>query len=205
MRILVVMPRVTDAHRQARRDEIARAAVRVLHREGVANASIARIVEESGLSAGAIYANFENKSELARTVAATLLDWRMDLIEGDDPARERTPGEVIGDLLTSFEEEAPPARLVLQYWGESTTDPDLHAVLEATVSRLRSAFARAVLPWARRRSPDGADALAARTATTMVVLCQGYLANLGLLGWLQPHEYLAGIRDLFDEPAAPPR
>lgn len=193
------MPRVTDAHRRARRDEIAEAAVRVLHRDGVANASIARIVQESGLSAGAIYANFENKSELARYVAASMLRWRMDLIEAAEPDPERTPEDVVRGVLASFEEEAPPVRILLQYWGESTTDPDLHAVLESTLGGLRESFERAVRPWARRRSPGDVDALTRRTAATMVVLCQGYLANLGLLGWLEPGEYLAGVRGIFGQ------
>ena len=65
------MPRVTEVHRQARRDEIAEAALRVLQRNGVSETSIAQIVEESGLSAGAIYVNFDNKAELMAALLST--------------------------------------------------------------------------------------------------------------------------------------
>jgi len=61
--------------------KVTEAALRVLQRNGVAETSIAQIVEESGLSAGAIYVNFDNKAELARYIASRLLSWRIETIE----------------------------------------------------------------------------------------------------------------------------
>lgn len=190
------MPKVTEAHRRARRDEIADAAVRVLQRRGVSSTSIAQIVQESGLSAGAIYANFQNKSELARYVAQSLLGWRVDLVD-DGAGTLRTPVEVLRGVLSTLDEHAPPLTLILQYWGEATSDPDLHAVLTAKVTELRTAFEAAVRPWAEQRAPGGADDLVRRTAVTMLVLCQGYLANSGLLGWTTAADYLATAAELF--------
>lgn len=192
------MPRVTEAHRRARRDEIADAAVRVLRRRGVASTSIAQIVEESGLSAGAIYANFENKSDLARYVAQSLLGWRLDVVVADGTAGTlRTPVEVLHGVLSTLDDHAPPLTLILQYWGEATIDPDMHAVMAAKVTELREGFAQAIRPWAEQRDPGGADDLVRRTAVTMIVLCQGYLANSGLLGWTTADEFLATAADCF--------
>jgi AcrR family transcriptional regulator len=188
---VLVVPRVTDAHRQARRDEIADAAVRVLRRRGVSNTSIAQIVEESGLSAGAVYANFENKAELARYVAQSLLDWRVGEI--DDAAAAgavRSPAEVMRTLFSTLEAEAPPIPLILQFWAEATTDPDLHEVLRRTVTALRVAFERAIRPWAEAQGGD-VDELVRRTAVTMIVMSQGFLANTALLGWISFEDYLA--------------
>jgi AcrR family transcriptional regulator len=185
------MPRVTDAYRRARRDEIAQAAVRVLARNGVASTSIAQIVEESGLSAGAIYANFENKAELARYVADRMLVWRIEAVEeGLEAGAVHPPVAVLRVLLATLDEEAPPLPVLLQFWGEATIDPELHAVLAQKITRLRNAFERAVHAWAAERSPDGTDAFATRTAEAMVAICQGYLANAALFGWLSPEEYL---------------
>ena len=189
------MPRVTEAHRRARRDEIADAAVRVLRRKGVAGTSIADIVEESGLSAGAIYANFANKSELASYVAQSQLGWRVDLLDAD-PEAVRSPVEVVRTVLTTLDEHAPPLEVVLQYWSEATRDPEMHRVLTEKVSELRDAFERAIRPWAARRGGPDVDATARRIATTMSVLCQGYLANAGLFGWVTPEEYLATAAEL---------
>ncbi len=190
------MPRVTEAHRQRRRDEIAEAAVRVLARRGVADTSIADIVAESGLSAGAIYANFANKSELAQYVAASQLGWRVDLLDEPGDGGIRTPTQVLGLILGTLHQQAPPLAVVLQYWSEATRDPDMHRVLTEKVAELRDAFERAVRPWALVRDPAHADALARRTATAMSVLSQGYLANAGLFGWVGPEEFLATAAEL---------
>jgi AcrR family transcriptional regulator len=180
------MPKVTDAHRRARRDEIAEAAIRVLRRKGVSSTSIAQIVEESGLSAGAVYANFENKAELARYVARSLLAWRVEAI--DDGAVEgvvRSPAEVMRTLFALLGQETPSADLIVQFWGEATVDPELHDVLAATVTTLREAFERAIAPWTEAHGAD-----LRRTSNAMVVMCQGYLANSALLGWMPFEDYL---------------
>jgi AcrR family transcriptional regulator len=191
------MPRVTDAYRRARRDEIAHAAVRVLARNGVANTSIAQIVEESGLSAGAIYANFENKAQLARYVADKMLVWRIDEVEAAlEPDEVHPPIAVLRVLLRTLDEEAPPLPVLLQFWGEATIDPELHAVLHGKIGELRDGFERTVHRWAAERSPEDPDGLAARTAEAMIALCQGYLANAGLFGWMSPEEYLERVSGL---------
>jgi TetR/AcrR family transcriptional regulator, transcriptional repressor of aconitase len=191
------MPRVTEAHRQARRDEIADAALRVLARNGVSATSIAQIVEESGLSAGAIYANFTNKADLARYIASSLFEWRLGRIAAAAAEQAHDPVAVMRVLLSSTGVDRPPEDLLLQFWAEATRDPDLKEVLLEKVTALRAAFAQAVLPWARTRDEAAPEALADRTATTMVVLCQGYLTNRALLGWVEPDQYLDTARTLF--------
>ena len=52
------MPKVTDEYRIAKREEIADAALRAFRRKGFQGASMADIIAESGLSAGAIYGHF---------------------------------------------------------------------------------------------------------------------------------------------------
>ena len=191
------MPRVTEAHRQARRDEIVDAAIRVLRRKGVSGTSIAQIVEESGLSAGAVYANFENKAELAQYVARSLLDWRVGEIDAATAdGVVRSPAEVLRALFTTLEEEAPPVALILQFWGEATIDPELHAVLTTTVTALRGAYERAIRPWAEAQGTDDVDALVRRTSIAMIVLCQGFLANTALLGWIGFEDYLSAASTL---------
>lgn len=188
------MPRVTDAHRRARRDEIATAALRVLDRKGVANTSIAGIVEESGLSAGAIYANFENKAELAAYLAQRLFDWRIELLES--PAESNpSPVDILRVVLGTMADEAPPVGVILQFWGEATIDDELRGMLAAKIGELRRAFERELGPWAEARG--GGPDLVHRASATMVAVCQGYLANAAVLGWISPAEYLSTAEELF--------
>jgi len=183
------MPRVTDAYRRARRDEIASAALRCLRRNGVSGTSIADVVAESGLSAGAIYSHFRNKAELASYVAGSLLAWRIDEFAS---VTVDAPADAMRFLLAVFEDEEVTPHVVLQFWGEATVDEELRTVMTAVVGRMRAAFEHAVRPWADRRSADGA-ALAARTASVMLAVCQGYIANVALLGPRPVDDYLADV------------
>jgi AcrR family transcriptional regulator len=183
------MPRVTEVYRQARRDEIAEAALRVLQRNGVADTSIAQIVEECGLSAGAIYVNFENKADLARYIASRLLSWRIETIEGlAHHDTICTPADVMRVLLGTLDGR-PPLPVMLQFWGEATVNPDLHAVLTGQLDAMRTAMEHALQRWADRQV-DGGPELAARVAQACIIMCQGFLANRCLFGWLTVEEYL---------------
>jgi AcrR family transcriptional regulator len=183
------VPKVTEVHRQARRDEIAEAALRVLLRNGVADTSIAQIVEESGLSAGAIYVNFENKAELARYIASRLLSWRIDAIE--DLAHQAiicAPADAMRVLLGTLDGR-PPLPVMLQFWGEATVNPNLHAVLASQLEAMRAAMEHALQRWADQQV-DGGPELAAQAAQVCIIMCQGFLANRCLFGWLTVEEYL---------------
>jgi len=49
------MPRVSDAYRQARRDGIVAATLRVLRRRALSDLTMADVIKEAGLSAGSVY------------------------------------------------------------------------------------------------------------------------------------------------------
>ena len=99
------MPRVSDDYRRARRDEIAQAAIRCLERKGVHDTSIADIVEESGLSTGAIYSHFTSKSELARYIVAEYLFPRLHELEHSTEVR--TPRDVLETMLQGLHRRRP--------------------------------------------------------------------------------------------------
>ena len=58
------MPKVTEEHKQARREQILAGAQRAFARLGYEGATVARLEAETGLSRGAIFNYFENKEAL---------------------------------------------------------------------------------------------------------------------------------------------
>ena len=58
------MPKVSEEHKQRRREEILAAAQRTFARYGYEGATVARLEEETGLSRGAIFNYFPNKEAL---------------------------------------------------------------------------------------------------------------------------------------------
>jgi AcrR family transcriptional regulator len=63
------VPKVSDAHLEARREQILDGARRAFSRYGYGGATIARLEEETGLSRGAIFNYFENKWGLFAAIA----------------------------------------------------------------------------------------------------------------------------------------
>jgi AcrR family transcriptional regulator len=68
------MPKVTEEHKEARREQILVAAQRVFARHGFEGATVARLEGEIGLSRGAIFSYFENKSDLFVAVVSQSSD-----------------------------------------------------------------------------------------------------------------------------------
>ncbi|MDW4573773.1 TetR/AcrR family transcriptional regulator [Microbacterium sp. M3] len=187
------MPKVSDEYREARRDEIARAALRCLERNGVRDTSIADIVAESGLSTGAIYSHFSNKAELARYIVGRFLLPRIDALETSGERGDVvTPRQALRGMLGVFEEVGLPPSLVLQFWGEAMVEPGLHEEMLRTAGRLRASLAAALGPWSLEQAADPTDAegLAAGTARTVAALAQGYVANVAVFGPRDIDEYL---------------
>jgi TetR/AcrR family transcriptional regulator, transcriptional repressor of aconitase len=58
------MPKVTEAHKDARREQILAGAQRAFARHGYEGATVARLEEETGLSRGAIFNYYEHKEAL---------------------------------------------------------------------------------------------------------------------------------------------
>ncbi|SDV02929.1 DNA-binding transcriptional regulator, AcrR family [Microlunatus sagamiharensis] len=193
------MPRVSDAHRAARREQIAEAALQVLARKG-SDASIAEIVAECGLSAGAIYGNFENKADIARYIAGRLLHRKIGTLdEAVSDGAVRSPADVLR-LFMSLRRQPSDLSVLLQFWGESTVDDGLHQIMEERAAEFRDAIARALRPWAEAQpeaADGGAEALARRSAEVCLAMVQGWFANTALFGWLTGEEFLDGAERAF--------
>lgn len=191
------MPKVSDAHREARREEILAAALRVLSERGYRRTSMADVIAEAGLSAGAIYGHFEGKQELFLAVARSVLARRRDELEsvirqGSPPA----PGEALGILLRGLVTGGIDTRVLVQVWGEATTDPDVRAMVNDQVHVIRGAFEDAVRAWGAahpERLPEGPDAAVGRLMPVMLGLAQGFLVQRAVFDHFDDEAYLATV------------
>lgn len=190
------MPRVTEAYRAARREQIVEAAIRVLTRKGVARTSIADIIAESGLSAGSIYSNFRDKGELGTFVARTVLGTRVqDIVTlAHGSAEALTPRQALERLLTAVHDRQPPFAVVLQFWGEATVDSELGAAVHEILGELETRLGEAITPWARQQvGTTDVSTLVASTATAMTAIAQSYVVRSALGADLEPAAYLASL------------
>jgi AcrR family transcriptional regulator len=188
------MPKVSEQYRQTRREEIARAALRVLERNGVRDTSIADIVAESGLSTGAIYSHFTNKGELVRYIVAEFMLPRLDAIASTSEVR--TPRQIIELMLAAITENGISPAVILQFWAEGSLPGEIRDELLRTIGSLRSLLAAALLPWARQMTDDEQQATLLAHAHTLDVaaVAQGFIANEAVFGSRDPVAYLDAVR-----------
>lgn len=179
------MPRVTDEYRTAKRTEIADAALRAFRRKGFHAASMADIIAESGLSAGAIYGHFKSKSDIVLDVARRVVGERViDIQRVADSGELVPPPVLLRSLVDAMTRELVDPTIVVQLWGEAAVDPRIHDLAREVFERLRSALIQYLSLWMQRRhgtSPDEADATAAEIAPLYISAVQGYLLQRVML------------------------
>jgi AcrR family transcriptional regulator len=154
------MPRVGQAHLDARRQQIVDAARTRFAGHGFARTSMADIVAESGLSIGAIYRYFTSKDEIVIAVC--------------EQAKDTFPTELTAEAVSRFLEhvrtlarEKDHARLTAQIYAEAAISPALATIVTQQLAVLRAAVADLVPGKPRRnRSPRRSWPSAAVTASS---------------------------------------
>lgn len=191
------MPKVTEEHRTARREQIVRAALRRFARSGFAATSMADIVEESGLSAGAIYGHYKSKDELIRLAVAEIMDARFfDIATARDSDPVPSPGDVIRLLVSGLTEQVGELQLLLQVWGQVPINPELATVAAEIGERITGMLTDYLTHWyagTRGVSATAAAALAQRYVSIYVALVHGYVTQSTLFTGFDGEAYLAAI------------
>jgi AcrR family transcriptional regulator len=172
------MPKVSQAHLDARRQQIVDAARARFASHGFARTSMADIVAESGLSNGAIYRYFASKDEIVIAVC--------------EQSNEALPTTLTAREVRRFLEyvrgrarDTDHGRLVAQIYAEAAVSPSLAVVVQEQLRALRSAIADLV-PAARRPHAE-------RIAEAFVALCSSYSQQLAIRGDIDPAPFAAAL------------
>src|SRR5262245_43625942 len=121
------MPKVSQAHLDARRQQIIDAALKCFSREGFHRTTMQDIVRATGLSFGAIYRYFKTKDEIIEAVAQRRHQREREIIgeagrANDLPAALRALSrEFLGEL--SDPQTREDRRLGVQMWAEALRNP----------------------------------------------------------------------------------
>lgn len=194
------MPKVTEDHRAARRLEISQAALRCFVRKGFQGASMADIIAESGLSAGAIYGHFKSKDELIEAAIHEVIELHEGLVsEVTDDGTLPTPHQVLRRFIIGLAGRFEDLGLLVQVWAEATTDESFRRTAAAAMAGLQSIFERYARAWlARPGSTEEGDpaGLSSRYAAVMLGACQGYIIQSALMQDFDAEGYLAGLEIL---------
>ncbi|WP_265443783.1 TetR/AcrR family transcriptional regulator [Flexivirga meconopsidis] len=119
------MPRISEERRAQRRDQIVRAGTRCAIRSGLDGMTMAQVIRESGLSAGAVYGYFAGKADLVAAIVDSQLDEIVGLLHGfavadelpDIPALMKTLTDEIERLAQSPDGDL--SVMILLSWGDA--------------------------------------------------------------------------------------
>jgi AcrR family transcriptional regulator len=188
------VPKVSEQHRLARQDEIIDAALAAFRRKGFHATSMAEIIAESGLSAGAIYGYFASKTDIVHAVATRIVSARVDELHAaavQDPMP--APSLMIRAILQGLLDADGLPTVLLQVWGEAVTDPTLRKLCQNIFTVLRDALALYLTRWQQSRnglSEPHARAVALEQAPLFVSVVNGFVVQDSLVDGFDRRGYL---------------
>jgi AcrR family transcriptional regulator len=189
------MPKVSEQHRLDRQDEIVDAALRAFRRKGFQATSMAEIIAESGLSAGAIYGYFASKSEIVLAVATKIVGARVvdiDNFTRGNPMPE--PANVIRMLLDGLIASVGQPAVLVQVWGEAATDPALLELCVEIFASLREAITAYLSRWQQVEHglfEREAHRIASAQAPLFLSAVQGFVVQDSLVTGFDREQYLS--------------
>jgi AcrR family transcriptional regulator len=192
------VPRVSEAHLAARRQQILDAARACFLRNGFHTTSMHDVISEAGLSIGAVYRYFRSKNEIIAAIAEQYAGQvggaLVDLADDADrslPDAMQAAVEVIEENIG----EAGPMRLAVQIWAEGLRDPAVAVVVEHVYGTLRQNFVRLAERAVRvGELPPDTDPQA--TGAALFALVLGYGLQRILTGSPDPDSYRRALQTL---------
>ena len=191
------VPRVSEEHLTARREQILAAARVCFLSKGLHNTSMQDLIQEAGLSVGAVYRYFKSKNEIIAAIATGIVGGIRQHF--DEVAARRLPLVESFDLmLDGVDNQLLPGGylpIALQVWAEATLDPAIGVIVKERYEALRTSVQTLVEHSVESGElPPETDAPA--VAAALYGLIPGYALQRMLTGGPDKDSYVAGLRTL---------
>lgn len=189
------MPRVTDAYRAKRLDDLYRATWRSIAEIGIERTTITDIIEASGFSAGMVYNYFGSKEELVEAAQVEAIRRARGAVEAATAEPTSGPDELFERTVLAIATRPEAGdNAMLALWSMNVSESsstDARAALDAFERFTRDRFAAQAAAWPR---PDG------RPASRAVARADGELMVSVVLGFFAQQRFrtLTSKRPLLD-------
>jgi AcrR family transcriptional regulator len=193
------MPKVTDEHLAARREQVLQAAWACFSENGFHATTMADVIARSGLSAGAVYRYFTGKSDLVRATADRALGeigpTLTAILEADEAM---APVDAVARVLTTIDEVlmAGPtdvSRVAMMAWAESLRSAEVREVTQGAMTSLRGSLRQVALR-AREAGLLPPEADPATVSEVMLSLVVGWVVQRNIAGAAEHDTYVTAVR-----------
>ncbi len=195
------MPRVSDDHLTARREQILAAARTCFLRNGLHATSMQDLIREAGLSVGAVYRYFKSKNEIINAIAESVAGGVTRRLEEIAAAEPPLPlPEAMSQVLEIIDAQVQPGGnfpLALQVWGEATLDPAIGEIVRYRYAGMRAAF-RTMASRAVEHGELAPDTDVDAVGAVLFGMVPGFALQRLLIGEPDRKTYLEGVRALVE-------
>ncbi|GAB2832810.1 TetR/AcrR family transcriptional regulator [Actinoallomurus bryophytorum] len=197
------MPKVSDEHLRARRQEILDGAARCFARAGFHRTTIQDIAAESGLSPGLVYRYFADKEDMVAAIAGQWQERRAEQLLHTDVRAPGALGDVASGYLGLLRSLAEPAerdrtRLGVQIWAEALRSPRVQAVAREGVDAPREVLT-GLIRAAQERGDLRADLPPDGLIRVLIAIYQGLALQTAWDADLDHDAYVRAVEVLIGE------
>jgi AcrR family transcriptional regulator len=191
------VPRVSEKHLTARREQILAAARACFLRNGLHATTMQDLIREADLSIGAVYRYFKSKNEIVNAIAEQVaggITVRIQEIADQQPPVPLP--EAMEQVLDLIETQVGPGgnfALGVQVWGEATIDPAIGDIVRERYGGMHHAFiVMAERAAARGELPAGTDPAA--IGAVLFSMVPGFALQRLIIGKPDKETFAAGMR-----------
>jgi TetR/AcrR family transcriptional regulator, repressor for uid operon len=147
------MPKVTEAHLEARRQQIMDAAATCFAHKGFHRTTMHDICQMAELSPGAVYRYFSSKDEIIEAMEEQGRQHSAAIIEAVTTEREGTLDVLEGlvDVFFSKLEDTRECAVHIELWAEAMSNPRIREMIVGIDDSIRNAFVTKIVLEAQER------------------------------------------------------
>jgi AcrR family transcriptional regulator len=194
------IPKVSQKHLDARREQILKAAIECFADEGFHRTTMEDITRASGLSAGALYNYFDGKEQLIEAIATERHARERDIIL--EAGAKEDAAQILLTLISRFEQllldpgGRKGRRMAMQLWTEALRSQRILKTVRKGVDEPRNMLA-AIVARARDRGEMPKDIDPDAMARVMIALFQGFALQLAWDPRIDPKPFVKAVERLF--------
>lgn len=187
------MPKVTEAHIEARKRQILEAAGCCFGRQGFHKTTMQDICAESSLSPGALYRYFPSKEEIIEAMVAERR--RQGFVRIEEARGLSSTVEALNALAGAFDDldNLSGSAVDVELWGEAFRNPRIAAALRADIDVVCRAFA-GIIATAQDRGDINPHVDPESVARIMLSTFQGMVVQKSLDPGIDLENYVQALK-----------